>query len=233
MQKELLLIAGLTVASIAPFIVTTGTCFIKISIVLALVRNAIGLQNVPSNMALNGIALMLSMFVMFPIAQGVYGYVTEHPLDVTDRANIERFSTEGLGEYRQYLFKHAHPSLLAYFDGVAMQSEAVRPEDRASISGASGEQTPTVPTGPDEVSLFSLLPAYALSELDDAFRMGFYLYLPFVVIDLVVSSVLLALGMMMMSPVSISIPIKLVLFIAMDGWSLIGRGLVDAYVAHP
>jgi type III secretion system export apparatus protein len=233
MQSELLLIAGLTVASLAPFIVTTGTCFIKISIVLAIVRNAIGLQNVPSNMALNGIALMLSMFVMFPIAQGVYEYVIEHPLDLTDRSNIERFSTDGLGEYRQYLFKHAHPSLLAYFEGVATHSEAVRSGDEAPVSGVPVEQTRGAPTSPDDASLFSLLPAYALSELDDAFRMGFYLYLPFVVIDLVVSSVLLALGMMMMSPVSISIPIKLVLFIAMDGWSLIGRGLVDAYVASP
>ncbi len=86
---------------------------------------------------------------------------------------------------------------------------------------------------PATVSLFSLLPAYALTELDDAFRIGFYIYLPFVVIDLVVSSVLLALGMMMMSPVSISIPIKLVLFIAMDGWSLLSRGLIDSYLRQP
>ncbi|CAM2144825.1 Surface presentation of antigens protein SpaP [Pararobbsia alpina] len=247
MQNELGLIATLAVVSLVPFIVTTATCFIKISIVLSLVRNAIGLQNVPSNMTLNGISLMLSMAVMCPIAQGVYAYLQHHPLDISDRTQLERFSTEGLGEYREFLFRHTHPSLLAYFEGVSTRLESQQAEGgvheaevgvlaggaRAGASDAAQARVTSTPLTPEDASLFALLPAYALSELDDAFRMGFYLYLPFVVIDLVVSSVLLALGMMMMSPVSISIPIKLVLFIAMDGWSMLGRGLVDAYIAHP
>jgi type III secretion protein R len=242
MQNELGLIVALAAASLAPFLVTTGTCFIKISIVLSLVRNAIGLQNVPSNMTLNGIALMLSMFVMLPIAQGVQSYLVQHPLDFSDRGNLERFSTEGHGEYRAYLLRHARPSLVEYFDRVSRGPVIVlgagdtRDSQTTPLPESAADDPVRHSAGsldPQSVSLASLLPAYALSELEDAFRMGFYLYLPFVVIDLVVSSVLLALGMMMMSPVSISIPIKLVLFIAMDGWSLLGRGLIDSYVTHP
>ena len=98
--------------------------------------------------------------------------------------------------------------------------------------GPRPHEDPTVPVDPETLSLFALLPAYALSEIEDAFRIGFYLYLPFVVIDLVVSSILLALGMMMMSPVTISIPIKLLLFVAMDGWTLLSRGLIEQYFAR-
>ncbi|RKP50343.1 EscR/YscR/HrcR family type III secretion system export apparatus protein [Pararobbsia silviterrae] len=242
------LIALLSVAAMAPFIIAVGTCFIKMSVVLVLVRNAIGLQNSPSNITLNGVALLLSMFVMLPIAQDVHAYWIEHRIDVTDRDDLERFSTQGLSSYRTYLFNHARPALVAYFDGIRRTPERdVGARLRAShgadgTAAADDVEAPSVassiPTAddrltPESVSLFALLPAYALSELEDAFRIGFYLYLPFVVIDLVVSSILLALGMMMMSPLSISIPIKLILFIAMDGWTLLSRGLIDQYLVGP
>lgn len=236
MQSTFGLIALFTAAALLPLLVSVGTCFIKISIVLELVRNAIGLQNVPSTMTLNGIALVLSCYVMMPIAQDVQTYLVEHPIDFADRSNLDRFSTEGLASYRTYLIKHSRPSLVEYFERL--------PERTATRDGDSATPSMTLtPHEPDErasrdalmrrqddVSLFSLLPAYALTELEEAFRIGFYLYLPFVVIDLVVSSVLLALGMMMMSPVSISIPIKLVLFLAIDGWTMLSRSLIDSYV---
>lgn len=248
MQSNIGLITLLTLASLAPFFIAVGTCFIKISIVLMLVRNAIGLQNVPSGIALNGVALLLSMFVMMPIVQNVHAYLIDHPLDLADRSNLDRFSTQGLAGYRVYLSRHARPALVEYFEGLQAQNlPRVAPgefrREGAADQGRDANTAPrsarpaapvgrSEPVDPATVSLFSLLPAYALTELDDAFRIGFYLYLPFVVIDLVVSSVLLALGMMM-SPVSISIPIKLVLFIAMDGWTLLSRGLIDAYFRQP
>ncbi|HCL2513459.1 TPA: SPI-1 type III secretion system export apparatus protein SpaP, partial [Salmonella enterica subsp. enterica serovar Infantis] len=111
--------------------------------------------------------------------------------------------------------------------------ELVQFFENAQLKRQYGEDTETVKRDKDEIekpSIFALLPAYALSEIKSAFKIGFYLYLPFVVVDLVVSSVLLALGMMMMSPVTISTPIKLVLFVALDGWTLLSKGLILQYM---
>jgi type III secretion apparatus YscR/HrcR family protein len=237
MQNTFGLIAFFTAAALAPLLVCVGTCFIKISIVLELVRNAIGLQNVPSTMTLNGIALVLSFYVMMPIGQDVHTYLVEHPIDFTDRNNLDRFSTEGLASYRAYLFKHARPALVEYFERLPQRNADASDAGAPALSLSPREADQTIRRdisieNREDISLFSLLPAYALTEIEDAFRIGFYLYLPFVVIDLVVSSVLLALGMMMMSPVSISIPIKLVLFLAMDGWTLLSQSLIDSYVGR-
>jgi type III secretion protein R len=126
------------------------------------------------------------------------------------------FAENGLGGYKAYLRKYTDPELALFFE----QAQAVQNETEAGLP-ADEELEP---------SLFSLLPAYALSEIKSAFKIGFYLYLPFVIVDLVISSILLALGMMMMSPVIISVPIKLVLFVALDGWALLSTGLVKQYL---
>lgn len=216
MQNEIGLIALLACASLAPFVVAVGTCYLKFSVVFVLVRNGLGLQQVPSNMVLNGIALLLACFVMQPVATSVYAAYESSGIALDSMGGIARFVDEGLGEYKAYLSKYTDPSLSAFFD-------RAQRSDTASAGGlASGER-----------SLFALLPAYALSELKDAFRIGFFLYLPFVVVDLVISSVLLALGMMMMSPVTISAPVKLILFVALDGWTLISHGLLTQYLDLP
>lgn len=221
-SNEISLIALLAFATLLPFIVASGTCFIKFSIVLVLVRNALGIQQVPSNMVLNSIALILSLFVMMPVAQKAYEYVQQQPVHLMDTASVNLFIDEGLGGYKRYLQRYADPDLVRFFDKA--QSARLKAEDEA------GEASPDEAGTRLDTSMFSLLPAYALTEIKSAFRIGFYLYLPFVVIDLVVSSVLLALGMMMMSPVAISVPIKLILFVAMDGWTLICKGLVMQYL---
>jgi type III secretion system export apparatus protein len=243
MPSQTGLIALLSAATLAPFVFAVGSCFIKFSIVMVLVRNALGLQNVPSNLVLNGVALMLSVFVMMPFVQQAQDYLSDHRVEFSDRESLERFSTEGLAGYRTYLHQHAKPSLVEYFERLqreprqiapaGQEGEAARdaPRDSAEMDAASSSLAPALAADPETLSLFALLPAYALSEIEDAFRIGFYLYLPFVVIDLVVSSILLALGMMMMSPVTISIPIKLLLFVAMDGWTLLSRGLIEQYFA--
>ncbi|MBI6217415.1 EscR/YscR/HrcR family type III secretion system export apparatus protein [Proteus vulgaris] len=213
MESSTTLILTLALATLAPFIIAAGTCYLKFSIVLVMTRNALGVQQVPSNMVLNAIALMMALFVMIPIAKNTYHYLIENPVDITSPDSFERFSDDALGEYKQYLYKYSDPELLDFFE----QAQGNRPD-------SYGEKENI------EKSLLSLLPAYALSEIKSAFIIGFYLYLPFIVIDLVVSCILLALGMMMMSPVTLSVPLKLILFIAMDGWTLLAKGLINQYL---
>ncbi|KVN41169.1 EscR/YscR/HrcR family type III secretion system export apparatus protein [Burkholderia ubonensis] len=215
MAGEVSLITILVFATLLPFLIASGTCFIKFSIVFVMVRNALGLQQVPSNMTLNGVALLLAMFVMMPVAQQVYEAGRDAGVNVGSVESVRHFLETGLDEYRAYLQKYAEPELTRFFD----QAQTTHAE-----GGENGDSSP---------SIFALLPAYALSEIRDAFRIGFYLYLPFVVVDMVISSILLALGMMMMSPVTISAPIKLVLFVALDGWTLLSKGLVLQYLDLP
>lgn len=211
--NDISMIAVLATAALLPFLIAVGTCYIKFTVVFTLVRNALGLQQVPSNMVINALALMLAFFVMQPIIVGLYQSYSELEAPLSSVASVIEFLDGSLAGYRAYLATHADPDLLTFF-------ERAHRIDGVAVAG--------VP--PEERSLFALLPAYALSELKDAFLMGFYLYLPFVVIDLVVSSVLLSLGMMMMSPVTISAPIKLILFVAMDGWGMLSQGLVRQYL---
>ncbi|WP_458130715.1 EscR/YscR/HrcR family type III secretion system export apparatus protein [Pseudomonas sp. R3-41] len=215
-MNDVSLIALLAFASLLPFLVAAGTCYLKFSIVFVIVRNALGLQQVPSNMALNAIALMLAIFVMTPVMKQGHDYYKTEAVTFTDIASVVDFAENGLGSYKDYLRKYTDPELAQFFE----RAQAIQDEVDAGLP-ADEEVEP---------SLFSLLPAYALSEIKSAFKIGFYLYLPFVIVDLVISSILLALGMMMMSPVIISVPIKLVLFVALDGWALLSTGLVKQYL---
>lgn len=217
MTNDISLIAVLAFSTLLPFLIASGTCFIKFSIVFVMVRNALGLQQVPSNMTLNGIALLLSVFVMMPVVKQGYDYAQEEQISFTNVSALSSFVDNGLDSYRDYLSKYSDPELVIFFE----KAQAARGEKDAEIPKLDDIERP---------SILALLPAYALSEIKSAFKIGFYLYLPFVVVDLVISSILLALGMMMMSPVTISTPIKLVLFVALDGWTLLSKGLVLQYL---
>lgn len=216
-DNDISLIATLAMAAMVPFVIAAGTCYLKFSIVFTLLRNSLGLQQVPSNMVLNALALMLAFYVMQPIIVSLYEAYQALPAPPASVPDVIAFLDEALHGYKVYLATYSDPELLHFF-------ERARQDDTS---------VPPPALEPHERSLFALLPTYALSELKDAFRIGFYIYLPFVVIDLVVSSVLLSLGMMMMSPVTISAPIKLILFVAMDGWSLLSQGLVRQYLDVP
>lgn len=209
--NEIPLLAIIALSTLLPFIIAAGTCYLKISIVLIMVRNAMGVQQVPSTMALNGIALLLSIFVMMPVLQDVNQYMRHESVDFSNVESVDNFVDNGLGRYKSYLMKYSDPQLVTFFESVQQGKTEIEVQEEQA-----------------EPTLFSLLPAYALSEIKSAFEIGFYIYLPFVVIDLVISSILLALGMMM-SPVTISVPVKLILFVAIDGWSLISKGLVMQY----
>jgi len=214
-NNDVSLIAVLAAAALLPFLLAVGTCYIKFTVVFTLIRNALGLQQVPSNMVINALSLILAFYVMHPIVSGIHESYKALDAPLTTVQGTADFLEESLGGYRAYLARHSDPELLAFF-------ERARATD--------GSAVPPPGTADEDRSLTALLPAYALSELKDAFLMGFYLYLPFIVIDLIVSSILLALGMMMMSPVTISAPIKLILFVVLDGWSLLSQGLIQQYM---
>lgn len=216
MSNDISLISLLALATLLPFLAAAGTCYLKFSIVFVMVRNAMGLQQVPSNLVLNAVALMMSVFVMKPVLESMYSYQHANPVDFSSATSIASFIDNGTEAYRSYLHKYSDPELTAFFEKIQTSRLA-----EGELQALEGE---------DQISLFSLLPAYALSEIKSAFKIAFYLYLPFVVIDLVVSSILLALGMMMMSPVVISVPIKLILFVALDGWSILSKGLILQYI---
>lgn len=214
MSNSISLIAILSLFTLLPFIIASGTYFIKFSIVFVIVRNALGLQQVPSNMTLNGVALLLSMFVMMPVGKEIYYNSQNENLSFNNVASVVNFVETGMSGYKSYLIKYSEPELVNFFEKIQKVNSS---EDNEEIFDD------------DNISIFSLLPAYALSEIKSAFIIGFYIYLPFVVVDLVISSVLLTLGMMMMSPVTISTPIKLILFVAMDGWTMLSKGLILQY----
>lgn len=214
MPTDVGLIALLAFFSLLPFLIASGTCYIKFSIVFVMVRNALGLQQVPSNTTLNGVALILALFVMAPVAKDAHNVFKEQQVDFTNVDSVTDFIENGLDGYKAYLQKYTDPDLAHFFERVQTQQNV----DNFIVDDST---TP---------SMLSLLPAYALSEIKSAFKMGFYLYLPFVVVDLLISSILLALGMMMMSPVTISVPIKLILFVVLDGWTLLSKGLILQYI---
>ncbi len=216
LSNDISLIALLSFFTLLPFIIAGGTCFIKFSIVLVMVRNALGVQQVPSNLTLNGVALILSAFVMMPVCQKITDYIQQNHLDFNEASSVTQLMDQGLGSYRTYLVKYSDHDLIRFFNKVNQtKTDGVTPEIEDN--------------GLTDLPITTLMPAYALSEIQSAFKISFYLYVPFVVIDMIVSSILLALGMMMMSPVTISIPIKLILFVSMNGWSLLTKGLISQY----
>lgn len=212
--SEVSLILTLFTLGLLPFLIAGGTCFIKFNIIFSLIKNAIGIQQIPTNMTTNAIALMMTLFVMFPVFDNVFQYVNDNEVDFSKTVSIENFLSNGLGSYKEYLIKFSDEELVKFFNDL-------NSEHRNSSDNLKSQN----------FSFISYLPAYALTEIKSAFEIGFYLYLPFIIIDLVVSNILLALGMMMMSPVTISLPIKLILFVSVDGWSRVTQGLILQYVS--
>lgn len=216
LSNDISLIVLLSFFTLLPFIIAGGTCFIKFSIVLVMVRNALGVQQVPSTLTLNGVAIILTAFVMMPVCQHITKYIEDNHIDFNDAQSINKLTTNGLDSYRDYLVHYSDHELIRFFNKV-QQKGPNAPDPQVQDNELSS------------LSLMTLMPAYALSEIQSAFKIAFYLYVPFVVIDMIVSSVLLALGMMMMSPVTISIPIKLILFVSMNGWALLTKGMIMQY----
>ncbi len=200
------------VMAVVPLIVVMTTSFVKISVVLSLVRNAMGVQQIPPNMALYGLAAILSFYIMAPIGQHMYRTVEAEPKATESVRGFGETVLRGADPLRKFLFQHSRPKQRAFF----METTRKLWE-------------PEMVAGLQEDDFIVLVPAFLVSELTAAFEIGFLLYLPFVVIDLIVSNILLAMGMMMVSPVTISLPLKLFLFVMVDGWSRLIHGLVLTY----
>lgn len=198
--------------ALAPFVAVMVTSFTKLVVVLSLLRNALGLQQVPPNVVLNGLALVLSMYVMYPVGvdmaarlDGVkdLGGSTRQMLEAADKAK------EPL---REFLLRNSKPLERAFFLKTAQK--ALKPDQAARLG---------------ERDFLIVVPAFVVSELSMAFQIGFLIFLPFLVIDLVISNILMAMGMMMLSPTTVSMPFKLLLFVLVDGWVKLTHGLILTY----
>ncbi len=200
------LMAVLTILSIAPSILIMTTAFIRIVVVLGFLRNAMSTQTSPPNMVIIGLALFLTFYIMAPY----WSQANEYGLQpyLAGQITQEEAITNTVAPIREFMFKQTREADLAMFVNL---SEAPRPN------------------GPEDVSTFTLIPAYMISELKTAFQLGFMIYIPFIVIDMIVASTLMSMGMMMLPPVMISLPFKILLFVLVDGWHLLIKSLIISF----
>ncbi|WP_211825567.1 type III secretion system export apparatus subunit SctR [Kistimonas asteriae] len=205
------LILPLALMSLVPFIAILGTSFLKLVVVFGILRNATGLQQIPPNMALNALAIILTIYIMAPVGMDAYEILKDREVSLKDDSWRGAFE-DGIEPYRNFLIKNTNERERSFF---LRSAKALWPPDYQEEIATD--------------SLMVLVPSFAISELTKAFQIGFLLYLPFIVIDLIVSNILLAMGMMMVSPMTISLPFKLLLFVLLDGWTKLIHGLVMGY----
>jgi flagellar biosynthesis protein FliP len=205
-SNSIVILIALTVLSVAPSLLLLCTSFTKVFVVLSITRNAMGLTTVPPNQVVAGLALFISLFIMGPTfsamnSQGIQPYLHG------DKQQTQAFQ-DGVAPLRKFMLDHTREDEIALFTKVAGEK---RPKSR------------------DDVPLTTLIPAFSLSELRTAMVIGFIIYIPFLVIDMVVSAALMSMGMMMLPPVTVSLPFKLLLFVLVDGWGLIITALISSY----
>lgn len=198
-------IALLTILSLAPSILVMVTSFTRIVVVLSLLRSAMGVQQSPPNSVIVSLALFLTYFIMQPTLQGVYDNAIV-PL-VNEEIDEGQAFNRGIKPFHDFMTKH------------------VREKDLQLFIDLSGEN----PESLQDTSIRVLIPAFIISELRRAFEIGFLIFVPFLVIDMVVASVLMSMGMMMLPPIMISLPFKLIFFVLVDGWNLITGSLVKSF----
>ncbi|NJR78481.1 type III secretion system export apparatus subunit SctR [Sphingomonas corticis] len=210
--------------AIAPFFAVMVTSFTKIVVVLSLLRNALGLQQVPPNIVLNGLSLVLTLYVMYPVGQQMQAAIAQNPVQQVVEAqggggtlsstnSMLNAVDAGKEPLRNFLLKHSSPTERGFF---------LKTAQRVGDPNRAAEMT--------DRDFIVVIPAFVVRELSLAFQVGFLIFLPFLVIDLVISNILLAMGMMMLSPTTISLPFKLLLFVLVDGWVKLAHGLVLSYV---
>jgi type III secretion protein R len=217
--NPVVMVIVLAALGLAPFALMMLTSFLKISVVLSILRNAIGTQQVPPSTVITGLAFILSMFIMAPVARQMYQAAGTIPntRDVFSEASVKSlFSAAEAGKepLRKFLARHSHEP-----DRVLFMELSTR------LERSNGNQNPQI--GKEDFQI--LIPSFATSQLKEAFQVGFLVFVPFLIIDMVVANILLSMGMSMLSPVVISLPFKLLLFVLVDGWYLVVRGLVLSY----
>ena len=219
--------------SLMPFVAMVATSYLKIVVVMSLVRNALGIQSIPPNMVINALAMILTLYIMAPMASESWNIAkTELAKAQKSAASAATaaasgqqpttrsfFETDAIAKaaepFRTFLSTHTSDRERAFFVSTAERLWAKNEDEPANV---------------DPESFYILIPSFCVSELTKAFQIGFLVYLPFIAIDIIVSNILLAMGMMMVSPVTISLPFKLLLFVMVDGWTLLIQGLIRGYV---
>jgi len=208
----------LTVVSLAlaPFVAVMVTSFTKIVVVLSLLRNALGTQNVPPNVVVNGLALIMSIYVMYPVILDSYDAMSQRAAavgqkDKVDAGRLIDLAVNSKEPLRGFLMKHASDGERAFFLQTARQ---LLPKESNQVEAND---------------FIVVVPAFTVTELTAAFQIGFLIFLPFLIIDMIVSNVLLSLGMQMLSPTTVSLPFKLMLFVFVGGWAKLVHGLVLTY----
>jgi type III secretion protein R len=270
LPNPVVMVMVLGALALAPFVLIMLTSFVKISVVLAILRNALGTQSVPPNQVITGVALILSMFIMTPVVRNMYheAGAIANTRDIFSESSIKNLFDavdKGKEPLRRFLAKHAHDADRMLFVELARRLEeapsqggtgtppptppvresAPVPAPTTSESAAGKADTLPIPpktqdheakaddkTGdkPGKDDFQVLIPAFVTSELQEAFQIGFLVFLPFIIIDMVVANILLAMGMSMLPPSVVSLPFKLLLFVLVNGWFLIVRNLVLSYV---
>jgi len=219
-NRPLVLMVALTALGLAPFVLLMVTSFVKISVVLSIVRSALGTQQIPPTQVITGLAIILTVYIMAPVGQAMFraadaGGVTQEGglMDAKSVDVLLTAASRAKEPLRDFLLKKVTTKDRTLFYSLALKLR--KPEDRVGIA---------------EKDFLVLVPSFVVSELKEAFQIGFLLFVPFLVIDMVVANILLALGMQMLSPTTISMPFKLLLFVLVDGWYLIAKGLVVGYL---
>ena len=220
-NRPLLLMVALAGLSVIPFVLIMVTSFVKLAVVLSVVRQAIGTQQIPPTPVLTGLATVLTVYIMMPVGLDMYHDVRERmiapsfknfSMETFKAAQITELVGVGQEPLRQFLVRHAHLRERDMFFKLAWKMR--KPRDRAMLT----DQDWSI-----------VVPAFVISELKESFQIGFILFIPFLVVDMVTANILMALGMQMLSPTTISLPFKILLFVMVDGWYLITRGLVLGY----
>jgi flagellar biosynthetic protein FliP len=205
-SSAIVTLLGITLLSVAPALLLMMTSFTKIFVVLAMARNALGLPSIPPNQVLAGLALFLSLFIMAPVVSDINELAVQPYLN--GETTVEQVVEAASAPLRVFMLANT------------------REEDLALLTRVSGAENPATA---DDVPMLTLIPSFMISELRAAFIIGFVIFVPFLVIDLVVASALMSMGMMMLPPVMISLPFKILLFVLVDGWALIITSLVSSY----
>jgi len=219
-SRPLILIIALAALGLVPFVLMMVTSFVKISVVLSIVRSALGTQQIPPTQVITGLAIILTVYIMAPVGTRMY---RASEMNLMERGG-GLMSAETVGKLfdagskakehlRDFLAKKVTLKDRALFYNLALKMRP--PEERQDVT---------------DKDFMILVPAFVVSELKEAFQIGFILFVPFIIIDMVVANILQALGMMMLSPTTISMPFKLLLFVMVDGWYLIAKGLVIGYL---
>ena len=216
--------------SLLPFVAMVATSYLKIVVVMSLIRNALGIQSIPPNMVINALAMILSLYIMAPVASESWTIAKEELAKVQQPAASQTSPTPQASPTSLFfetdaVVKAAEPFRKFLSNHTAARERAFFVHTAETLWGKDGK-----PAVVDHESYYILLPSFCVSELTKAFQIGFLVYLPFIAIDIIVSNILLAMGMMMVSPVTISLPFKLLLFVMVNGWTLLIQGLVRGYM---